>query len=708
MRRTTSGRALTARTVVIAALVTGSMVPAAAHAAPPRQISPAAAHASDSPGTAPAIPREVSDPAATAIPESTEVEKVRAVRAIEVGEASDEWLMLSDKNFVFRVYDRINPAKYPLTKAEAYRVYRLVVDRADAPDATAFIRSGIHDFVDRDHIEYARRQDEARQAREARQKAAAFAEIPADAAMLDGNDQNFVYQVWHRSAGPKVKAGAVAAWGGDATAWKAFINTTIFTLHLEDQRDAIERAKQESEQKARELAAKQAKKNAAAVLGIIAPESWLVLTDDNFIRELLATPVLADPRHSEVRTAAVAALRSSDPAVWKSFIDTGLNAADQRDDQREQNQRDEADRVKVRDIKAKAEASSVRPRLVAAANAALAGTPADVTKFLSETQYAVLTQSLMATTAEFDAKGWYVRSGGGDAWLTPGTQSTTVADAPLGEASWKVVSGLADPACFSFESTTHAGSYLRHQSYRVRLHANDGSEIFPKDATWCAKPGLSGSGVSLEAFNVPGRYLRHVNGELWLANDSGLFAWDAPGVFKQDATWAVVDPDPIITTQIMLRWLNDDGWRASVGNPAAAEVLVDGIRYREFPNNVRAYWSSGTGVHSVSGAALEKYLAAGGHQMRMPVGDTTTTPDGIGTFTHFAEGLSIYWTPSTGAHLIYGAIRDHWQSMGWEHSYLGYPTTDEEPVARYLRRSTFQHGYIYHDPVAKRTWDVKF
>ena len=36
-----------------------------------------------------------------------------------MGEATDEWLILSDQNFVFKVYDQINPDKYPLTKADA-------------------------------------------------------------------------------------------------------------------------------------------------------------------------------------------------------------------------------------------------------------------------------------------------------------------------------------------------------------------------------------------------------------------------------------------------------------------------------------------------------------------------------------------------------------------------------------------------------------
>lgn len=667
--------------VASVAMVTSLLAPATAYAAPV--------------GVAPPIPHVAADSAAVDVPESTEVEKVRAVRAIEVGEATDEWLVLSDKNFVFRVYDRISADKYPLTKAEAYRVYKIVVDTPDAPDATAFIRTGIHDFVDRDHIEYARRQEEARQAREARQKAAAFAEIPADAVMLDGNDQNFVYQVFRRSTGPKVKNGAATAWGGDAVAWKTFITTTIYTLHLEDQRDAIEKAKQESEEAARILAAKQAKKNAAGVLGILAPEGWLTLSDDNFIRQLLATAEMADPRRIEVRDAANAALRSTNPADWKAFIDTGLNAADQRDGAREKAAREEADRQKVREIKAKAEAALLRPRLVAAANAALAGTPDDVTKFLSETQYNVLNQSLMTTTP--GVTGWYVHTGGGDAWITPGEQSTTTADAPLGEASWKVVIGLADTNCFSLESATHVGSYLRVQDYRVKLHASDGSDAFKRDATWCAKPGLSGSGVSLESKALPGRYLRHWGAQLWAGAKSGDTTGDLnPHLFEVDATWNVVDPDPIVTTQIMLRWRNDDALRAKIGNPKAAEVLDRGVRYRDFEQG-RLYWTQGTQPRMLAGPiistfeALGRYSVGGGATLAM---DQSATPDGIGQYVHYNPEmkLSIYWSPSTGSHWVLGAIRDKWASLGWEKSALGYPKTDEYDIPG-GRRSDFQNGY---------------
>jgi uncharacterized protein with LGFP repeats len=59
------------------------------------------------------------------------------------------------------------------------------------------------------------------------------------------------------------------------------------------------------------------------------------------------------------------------------------------------------------------------------------------------------------------------------------------------------------------------------------------------------------------------------------------------------------------------------------------------------------------------------------------VTDELPTPDGVGRFNHFANSGSIYWTPNTGAWSIHGAIRAKWASLGWERSFLGYPTSDE-------------------------------
>lgn len=70
-----------------------------------------------------------------------------------------------------------------------------------------------------------------------------------------------------------------------------------------------------------------------------------------------------------------------------------------------------------------------------------------------------------------------------------------------------------------------------------------------------------------------------------------------------------------------------------------------------------------------------------------------TCPDGVGKYNHFSNGGSIYWSPSTGAWEVHGRIREHWASLGWENSSLGYPTSDEYSVPE-GKRSNYQGGTI--------------
>jgi uncharacterized protein with LGFP repeats len=69
------------------------------------------------------------------------------------------------------------------------------------------------------------------------------------------------------------------------------------------------------------------------------------------------------------------------------------------------------------------------------------------------------------------------------------------------------------------------------------------------------------------------------------------------------------------------------------------------------------------------------------------------TLDKVGRYNHFNKGGSIYWSPRTGAHAMYGAIRRQWAVLGWERSHLGYPTTGEFDIPG-GRRNNFLHGYI--------------
>ncbi|MCA0144585.1 PQQ-dependent sugar dehydrogenase [Blastococcus sp. LR1] len=119
-------------------------------------------------------------------------------------------------------------------------------------------------------------------------------------------------------------------------------------------------------------------------------------------------------------------------------------------------------------------------------------------------------------------------------------------------------------------------------------------------------------------------------------------------------------------------------------------------RFNDFQNG-GIYWTTATGAHSVRGAIYDvwaKYRYEAGH-LGFPLTDERGTPDKVGRYNHF-EGGSVYWTSRTGAHEIRGAIKARWEALGWETSYLGYPTSDELVVAN-GRRTNFERGYIVWD-----------
>ena len=105
------------------------------------------------------------------------------------------------------------------------------------------------------------------------------------------------------------------------------------------------------------------------------------------------------------------------------------------------------------------------------------------------------------------------------------------------DATWRVVPGLANGNCVSFESRNYPGYYLRHENARIKLRRGENTSLFRDTATFCPRAGLANSGAtSFESFNYPGHYIRHYNSELWVvrqANDN---------VYRQDATFQAMAP----------------------------------------------------------------------------------------------------------------------------------------------------------------------
>ncbi|MDP9406583.1 MAG: CAP domain-containing protein [Actinomycetota bacterium] len=103
------------------------------------------------------------------------------------------------------------------------------------------------------------------------------------------------------------------------------------------------------------------------------------------------------------------------------------------------------------------------------------------------------------------------------------------------------------------------------------------------------------------------------------------------------------------------------------------------------------------------GAIRDRYLAMGGARsvLGAPLTAELPTPGRVGRYTVF-QGGSIYWTPRTGAHEVYGAIRNRWAGERWEAGRLGYPTRGEYDVAG-GRATDFERGRIVWERATGRT-----
>ncbi|MGS2806401.1 LGFP repeat-containing protein [Nocardia sp. MW-W600-9] len=104
--------------------------------------------------------------------------------------------------------------------------------------------------------------------------------------------------------------------------------------------------------------------------------------------------------------------------------------------------------------------------------------------------------------------------------------------------------------------------------------------------------------------------------------------------------------------------------------------------------------STPNGDITVSGEVYKKYVAAGGASSPLgaPEEAQETGPNG-GQYQDFTGG-TIYWSSDTGAHIVWGDIRETWEEEGGANGPLGYPTSDETSTANGGKQSEFTGGTI--------------
>ncbi|WP_369051918.1 LGFP repeat-containing protein [Kineococcus terrestris] len=179
--------------------------------------------------------------------------------------------------------------------------------------------------------------------------------------------------------------------------------------------------------------------------------------------------------------------------------------------------------------------------------------------------------------------------------------------------------------------------------------------------------------------------------------DTGVYQhFDGGSIYFSGATGAHAVAGAVRETWARL------GWEAELGFPTTDELPVPGDRGR-FQHFQRGsvYWSPETGAHAVRGAVRDAWARSGWEAgpLGFPVTSERETPDRRGRYNHFAGSASIYWTPSTGAQVVRGAVRDTWAALGWEAGPLGYPVTSEQETPdRRGRFSHFERGSVYWSP----------
>ncbi|WP_063060665.1 LGFP repeat-containing protein [Nocardia sienata] len=96
---------------------------------------------------------------------------------------------------------------------------------------------------------------------------------------------------------------------------------------------------------------------------------------------------------------------------------------------------------------------------------------------------------------------------------------------------------------------------------------------------------------------------------------------------------------------------------------------------------------------AVKGSIYQKYTEAGGPTgtLGMPEGEEQVAGDG-GRYQNFSGG-TVFFSEDTGAHIVWGDIREAWEANGGADGQLGFPTSDEETTPE-GKKSEFEGGTI--------------
>jgi uncharacterized protein with LGFP repeats len=161
--------------------------------------------------------------------------------------------------------------------------------------------------------------------------------------------------------------------------------------------------------------------------------------------------------------------------------------------------------------------------------------------------------------------------------------------------------------------------------------------------------------------------------------------------------WSQATGAHVVRGNILAKWRQWGAESGALGYPTGDDAAAPNGGYLTTFRGGTVYWSPATGAKVVRGAILERYVAAGGPAaLGYPSTDDVAAANGGARVE--LQGGAIYWSSTTGAHVVRGDILARWRQWGAESGALGYPTGDETagPDGGYL--TTFRGGTVYWSP----------
>jgi uncharacterized protein with LGFP repeats len=181
--------------------------------------------------------------------------------------------------------------------------------------------------------------------------------------------------------------------------------------------------------------------------------------------------------------------------------------------------------------------------------------------------------------------------------------------------------------------------------------------------------------------------------------------FDGGAIYWSPSTGKAVDMRQVIVNK--WNWVFNAergyfGYPTASGSGATRDHTA--FYFNDFQGGASIYWSATTGAQAVQGAIRNKWRALGGgtSYLGLPLIDEWTT--GVASesrYNDFQNG-SIYWSPSVNngaeAFELHGAIRDKWVLLSRWAGFLGYPISDEKTTSGTYgegKYNNFQNGTIY-------------